>query len=205
MEEMEKDEELEEIIKELEADENEEADEAEVEEMMSKDEGEHADENEDADEMKMEGEHADENEDADESLEEIIKSLTEEEDADEEVEEEDKDEELEEAYKVIKYLRAKINEVNLLNAKLLFSNKIFRNKGLSESQKMKVIENFDRAKSVREVKLVYTTLSESLSKVSKPRVTEGFASKGTTSTAPSKEIINENNDFATRMKRLAGL
>ena len=92
---------------------------------------------------------------------------------------------LEEAYKVIKYLRAKINEVNLLNAKLLFSNKIFRNKGLSESQKMKVIENLDRAKSVREVKLVYTTLSESLSKSEKPRVTENFASKGTNSTAPS--------------------
>ena len=149
----------------------------------------------------------DKDDDMDESLEEIIKSLTEEE-KDEEVEEEGKDEmkeDLDEAYKVIKYLRAKINEVNLLNAKLLFSNKIFRNKSLSESQKMRVIETFDRAKSVREVKLVYTTLAESLSKSSKPRVTEGFASKGTTSTAPSKEIINENNDFATRMKRLAGL
>ena len=162
------------------------------------------DEDEEADEV-YEGEHADENEDADESLEEIIKSLTEDEDADEEVEENEKDEELEEAYKVIKYLRAKINEVNLLNAKLLFTNKIFRNKALSESQKMRVIETFDRANSVREVKLVYTTLAESLTKATKPRMTEGFASKGTNSTAPSKEIINENNDFATRMKRLAGL
>ena len=165
---------------------SEEEDEEEVEEVEDKEEGE--DEMDEADEL---------------DLESILRELEEEEEEDE-----DKDEmkeNLDEAYKVIKYLRAKINEVNLLNAKLLFSNKIFRNKSLSESQKMRVIETFDRAKSVREVKLVYTTLAESLSKSSKPRVTEGFASKGTTSTAPSKEIINENNDFATRMKRLAGL
>ena len=193
---MEEDEDLAEIIKELEADENEEMDEMEAEEMEDTSEEEVAPES--TEEME---------EEEDDSLEEIIKSLTEEDDMEEdEVEEEEaEDSELEEAYKVIKYLRSKINEVNLLNAKLLFSNKIFRNKGLSESQKMKVIENFDRAKSVREVKLVYTTLSESLSKVSKPRVTEGFASKSAKTTAPSKEIINESNDFAVRMKRLAGL
>ena len=140
-------------------------------------------------------------------LDEVLRSLKEEEkdeDMEEMMDEEDKDEELDEAYKVIKFLRAKINEVNLLNAKLLYSNKIFRNKSLSESQKMTVIENFDRAKSVREVKLVYTTLAENITK-SKTRVAEGFASKGTKSTAPNKSIINENNDFATRMKRLAGL
>ena len=70
---------------------------------------------------------------------------------------------------------------------------------------MRVIENFDRAKSVREVKLVYTTLAESLTKSKKSRMTEGFASRGTKSTAPKKSIINESNNFASRMKKLAGL
>ena len=68
---------------------------------------------------------------------------------------------LQEAYDTIKHLQSVINEVNLLNAKLLFTNKLFRNFDLNESQKMKVIENFDRAVSTREVKLVFSTLAES--------------------------------------------
>ena len=118
------------------------------------------------------------------------------------------EDELEEAYNTIRSLKATINEVNLLNAKLLFSNKLFRSNDLNESQKMKVIETFDRANSVREVKLVYSTLSESLTAYTpkrKTRVTEVFASKTSKSTAPKKGMIVESNDFANRMKKLAGL
>jgi len=135
----------------------------------------------------------------------VIKALQEE---DEEEVAEDTEAELDEAYKTIKFLKDKINEVNLLNAKLLFSNKLFRSNGLNESQKMKIIETFDRANSVREVKLVYSTLAESLSGYkpkSKRTVTEGFASKATNSTKPSKNVIVESNNFASRMKKLAGL
>jgi len=139
-------------------------------------------------------------------LDEIIRSLTEEEDL--EIEEEgDVEAELEEAYNTIKSLKSTINEVNLLNSKLLFSNKLFRMHSLSESQKMNVIETFDRAASVREVKLVYSTLAESLVPTAsrKRTVTEGFASKTTRSTKPSKNVIVESNNFATRMQKLAGL
>ena len=137
---------------------------------------------------------------------EVIKALQEEEE--EEVAADEKTDELEEAYNTIKYLKDKINEVNLLNAKLLFSNKLFRGNSLNESQKMKVIETFDRANSVREVKLVYSTLAESLKgyKPGKKRqVTEGFASKATNSTKPNKNVIVESNNFSSRMKKLAGL
>ena len=71
------------------------------------------------------------------------------------------EEELTEAYDTIESLRDTINEVNLLNAKLLYTNKLFRNFELDENQKMKVIENFDRAGNTREVKLVFSTLAES--------------------------------------------
>ena len=138
-------------------------------------------------------------------LEEVIKALREE---DEEEVAESEGEELEEAYKTIRFLKSKINEVNLLNAKLLFSNKLFRSNDLNQSQKMKVIETFDRAGSVREVKLVYSTLAESLSGYSpkrKKKITEGFASKTSKSTAPKKGVIVENNQFTSRMKKLAGL
>ena len=93
------------------------------------------------------------------TIDEIVAALREE-DGEEEMKEEEEETkaELEEAYNVIRFLKSKINEVNLLNAKLLFSNKLFRNNSLSESQKMKVIENFDRATTMREVKLVYATI-----------------------------------------------
>ena len=68
---------------------------------------------------------------------------------------------LEEHRSVIEELRGKLNEVNLLNAKLLFTNKLFRKYGLNNDQKMKVVEQFDRASNLREVKLVYSTLGES--------------------------------------------
>ena len=117
-------------------------------------------------------------------------------------------EELTEAYDTIESLRDTINEVNLLNAKLLYTNKLFRNFKLSESQKMTVIENFDRAGNTREVKLVFSTLAENFTVPVKKRqmVKEGSASKPVESTAPvSKSIINEGNQLANRWKKLAGL
>jgi hypothetical protein len=121
--------------------------------------------------------------------------------------------ELKEAIDAIKSLRGTINEVNLLNAKLLYANKLFRGYNLTNEQKVKVVENLDRTSSVREVKLVYATLSESMKftgterKISaKKTVTEGFASKQQASTAPAKEIIAENtNELANRFKQLAGI
>jgi hypothetical protein len=120
---------------------------------------------------------------------------------------------LEEAYSVIRSLKKTINEVNLLNAKLLYANKLFRSYNLNNEQKVKVVENLDRTGSVREVKLVYATLAESMKftgterKVStKQTMTEGLASRQVASTAPKKEIITEStNELANRFKELAGI
>jgi hypothetical protein len=144
-------------------------------------------------------------------LDEVIAALHEEEDEMDEAKEEEMEEgkyekEMEEAYNVIRYLKSQLQEVNLLNAKLLFSNKLFKNYELNESQKMKVIENFDRAHNMREVKLVYSTLAEGFGKTkSKVRIKESYASKPTRSTKPSKAVITESNDLAARWKKLAGL
>jgi hypothetical protein len=119
--------------------------------------------------------------------------------------------ELNEAYKVIKSLQKTINEVNLLNAKLLFANKLFRAHNMTNEQKVKVIETLDRTNSVREVKLVYSTLAEnfkfSTNKSTKKSISEGIASKVTKSTKPaqSKQVIAENTDFSDRFKKLAGI
>jgi hypothetical protein len=131
-------------------------------------------------------------------------------------EEEDKEElkaDLNEAYKTIKSLQRTINEVNLLNAKLLFANKLFRAHNMTNEQKVKVIETLDRTKSVREVKLVFSTLAEnfkytaSSNKLTKKSISEGIASKAVKSTKPSqaKAVITESVNFANRFKKLAGI
>jgi CHASE3 domain sensor protein len=121
------------------------------------------------------------------------------------------EEELEEAYSTIKELQSTINEVNLLNAKLLYANKLFRGYSLTNEQKAKVVENLDRTSSVREVKLVYATLAESMNftgteKKAKRAISESVVSKATKSTAPVKEVITESADaLAERFKKLANI
>ena len=185
---------------------------ADEEEDEPKEEGYHDDE-EDKEE-KEEGAHMDdEDDDMDEELDldEIIKALTEE---DEEAEEEEKAEEamvpaaeLEEYRQTVQYLKDKLSEVNLLNAKLLYTNKLFRSRNVSEEQKMKVIEQFDRAANVREVKLVFTTFAESIARkpVNESAKRVSKASKPVASTESKKPIIGENTDFKSRMKKLANI
>jgi len=160
----------------------------------------------------VEGEEVEED---DMNIDEIIESiLREEEEGDVSAQDEDGEveamkEELEEAYNTVRQLKSIINEVNLLNAKLLYTNKLFRNFELTEGQKMKVIENFDRAGNTREVKLVFSTLAESFNRPSKKRVVkESYASKATATTAPKKEttqVLSEGFELANRWKKLAGL
>ena len=112
--------------------------------------------------------------------------------------------ELEEAYNAIATMRDSLNEVNMLNAKLLFTNKLFKAHNLNEGQKVKVIDTFDRARTIREVKLVYATLSESFSS-KKTLVKESVASKPVASTKPKQTILSESEQIANRFKKLAGL
>jgi len=118
--------------------------------------------------------------------------------------------ELGEAISVIKSLKGTINEVNLLNAKLLYVNKLFRSFNLTNEQKSKVVETLDRTKNVREVKLVFSTIAESFkfgngaTKKTTSKITESYASKPAASTAP-KQIIAENNSASDRLKKLAGI
>ena len=153
-----------------------------------------------------------EEEDKDEEdldLDEVLKALTEEEDAEEEADKVDElKKEIKETRSVVKFMRAKLNEVNLLNAKLLFSNKLFRAFGLNNNQKLKVVENFDRTTNLREVKLVYATLAESFKKPSRlsESVKKGSSSKPVRSTKPAKEqVLSEGNELKARFKKLANI
>lgn len=119
----------------------------------------------------------------------------------------DKEKELKEAYDAIAELRSELNEVNLLNAKLLYTNKIFKAKNLTESEKVKVLNTFDKAETVKEVKLVFETLTESFKATAKKNpIKESLGSASRTiAAAPKQEQIIEVNDAFARMQRLAGL
>jgi hypothetical protein len=115
-------------------------------------------------------------------------------------------EELDEAYNALTTIKSELQEVNLFNAKLLYTNKIFKAKNLTESQKVKVLAAFDKAASVKEAKLVFETLSEGM-KETKKTVNEsmlrGSASKpaGVAAKAPILEV----NDQFSRWQTLAGI
>jgi hypothetical protein len=168
---------------------------------------------------------ADDFEDDDEEeldLEGILREIEDEEDEEEvEVENAALKAELKEYQVAVKFLRSKLHEVNLLNAKLLFTNKLFRDYTMDVRNKMRVVETFDRATTIREAKLVYATLAESFRSGGKSKrkrtITEGLASKTTGSTRPASKkqgpadkryqptILAEGNALADRLKKLAGI
>ena len=124
-------------------------------------------------------------------------------------------EELEETKKALETVSKELNEVNLLNSKLLYVNRIFKANTLDESQKLRVVESLDKASSTKEAKLIYETIKDtfniskntkSSSKRKSIKENLGMASKATgTSTAPKKEVISESNDMVARFKKLANI
>ena len=114
---------------------------------------------------------------------------------------------LEAALETIETLKSELNEVNILNAKLLYVNKIFKAQNLSESQKVNVIAAFDKAETVKEVKLVFETVVDNVGTKKETTIKEhkGSASKATGTTASNPGVIAEASDAVRRMQKLAGI
>jgi hypothetical protein len=112
-------------------------------------------------------------------------------------------EEMKEAIATIETLRNELNEVNLLNAKLLYVNKVFKAKNLTESQKLKVIAQFDKANTAKEAKAIFESMNAAIVKSKKSTIKEslGFASKAA-GVAPQKPIVDET---MSRWQMLAGI
>ena len=202
---------LEAIIRELED---------EVGEEEAAEEGEY-EETEDAEEMAMADEEevpaeeaeAEETAGAEEEELEVDENLWKEEDEADDDDDDDDDDEVEESkihaelkeYKAaVKFLKNKLHEVNILNAKLLFTNKLFKEFALNNNQKLRVVETFDRAHSTREIKLVYSTLAEQFGdngSIGRKKSIKESASARTGSTKPKKKIISESAQVANRFKK----
>ena len=119
--------------------------------------------------------------------------------------------ELNEYKQAVGFLKDKLHEVNILNAKLLFTNKLFKEFALDNSDKLRIVETFDRAQTVREIKIVYATLAESFkhnTNIKSIKEAVVGASKSVKSTKPSKgnkKIISEETVVADRFRKLAGI
>ena len=220
---------LEAIIRELQAEvdalseDDEEDEEDEVPAVEDEEDEEEVDEgDEDEEEVEVEDEEDEDEEEVEEDLDldailrEIEAELSEEDETELAQENTRLQDELAEYRKAVELLRGKLNEVNLLNAKLLFTNKLFRGKELSQDQKIHVVETFDLATTIREVKLLYATLAEATVNVPNKKkqttssmevVAEGIASKVVGGTAPTTEVLEEDQfaGFRKRMKELAGI
>jgi hypothetical protein len=208
----------------LEEDDEEEEEEEEIPPVEDDEEEEEVDEgDDDEEEVEVEDEEDEDEEEVEEDLDldailrEIEAELSEEDETELAQENTRLQSELDEYRKAVELLRGKLNEVNLLNAKLLFTNKLFKGKELSQDQKIHVVETFDLATTIREVKLLYATLAEATINVPTKQkkqttsttevVAEGIASKVVGGTAPTTEVLEEDQfaGFRSRMKQLAGL
>jgi hypothetical protein len=125
--------------------------------------------------------------------------------------------ELEETKAALETVQTELNEVNLLNSKLLYVNRIFKANNLDEGQKLRVVETLDKAESAKEAKLIYETIKDTFdvakskkesvkTKTKSLREGLGMASKAAgLSTAPKKEVISESKDMVSRFQKLANI
>jgi len=126
-------------------------------------------------------------------------------------------EEIDELKAALEVKTTELNEVNLLNSKLLYVNRIFKANQLDEGQKLRVVETLDNAETIKEAKLIYNTIKDTFtvannkkasfkSKTKSLKEGIGMASRAAgTSTAPKKEVIAESNNLVSRMQKLANI
>ena len=155
----------------------------------------------------MEGEEEEEEESEEEiNIDEILAELKGEKEEEKEMDEVKKMKaELDEAMDAIKTLRSELNEINLLNAKLLYTNKIFKSKNLTEAQKVKVLTAFDKATSKKEAQLVYETLLGGLKSETKSPIKENLGRASKSAGVSVKKPIVESNEMINRFQKLAGI
>jgi hypothetical protein len=118
------------------------------------------------------------------------------------------EDELEEALATVNTLKESISEMNFLNSKLLYCNKLFKINALTEAQKVKVIDALDKSTTTGEAKLVFETLQESFAftGVEKRAIKEGLgrASKAA-GVAPKKVITESTDETVSRFQKLANI
>ena len=113
---------------------------------------------------------------------------------------------LKEANNKAQQMETKLSEMNLLNAKLLYANRILQEHSLTKDEKSRMLETIQKAKKINEVKLVYEVLNERYASSTK-NISEslGFASRTISSTSVKNDENILNESIADRFKILANI
>tara|TARA_B100001123_G_scaffold74689_5_gene84296 strand:+ start:18117 stop:19301 length:1185 start_codon:yes stop_codon:yes gene_type:complete len=105
-------------------------------------------------------------------------------------------------------LKENLQDINLSNARLLYTNRVLRNTSLNERQKQKIVEAISNAGSVTEAKTIYKTLQSTMeTKQTKPgpqSLSEAIGSRPSFVRATRKES-KPVDTLSDRMKKLAGI
>lgn len=113
--------------------------------------------------------------------------------------------------KAIRKMKGQLSEMNLFNAKLLYANKLMQNRELSLKQQRNIVESLDNAKTLNEAKILFESLSKSLTRSTSRRSSGnlnestnrkliGSSSRSTSSAQPINESV-----ALDRWARLAGI
>ena len=108
--------------------------------------------------------------------------------------------------KTILHLKERLEEVNLSNARLLYTNRVLNSTSLNERQKTRIVESISNADSVEEAKVIYETLQSAVgdkTKSSPQSLRE--AVERPSSTLPRRRETNAQNPHFNRMRALAGI
>jgi len=108
--------------------------------------------------------------------------------------------------KTILHLKQRLEEVNLSNARLLYTNRVLNSPSLNERQKTRIVESISNADSVEEAKVIYETLQSAVgdkTKSSPQSLRE--AVERPSSTLPRRRENNTQNPHFSRMRALAGI
>ena len=109
---------------------------------------------------------------------------------------------------VVDELKENLHEVNISNARLLYTNRVLRNASLNERQKNKIAEAISKAGSVTEAKTIYETLENAVPTQSKrgpQSLSEAITRPSSVIRATRKEAAPSSDPFTDRMKKLAGI
>ena len=114
-------------------------------------------------------------------------------------------EKLNEYRSAVETLREQLTDLNLFNAKLLYVNKLLQNPRVSTDQRRSIIESLDSARSLREVKLLYKSLTESLSMARSENLSESTVRRTLGSSSRATRRASAQTSEASEVSRWAQL
>jgi hypothetical protein len=109
---------------------------------------------------------------------------------------------------VVRSLKENVQDVNLSNARLLYTNRVLRNTSLNERQKERIVEAISSAGSVEEAKMILETLQstvQSTPKRSPQSLSEAITHRSSVLRASRGDSQSKSDPFSERLKKLAGI